>query len=123
MLRFFRSFKYAGRGILAAFSSENNCRIQVAVAAGVVGLSCYLRLSPLEWAVVTICIGLVIGLEMINSAIEKACDRITREQDDYVRYVKDMAAGAVLWVSICSAVVGAIIFIPKIIRLIYEIKS
>ena len=116
MLRFLRSFRFAGRGILAAFSSENNCRIQVAIAVVVVGLSFYLRLSPLEWAVVVICIGLVVGLEMVNSAIEKTCDRITREQDDYVRYIKDMAAGAVLWVSICSAVAGAVIFIPKIIQ-------
>lgn len=119
MLRFLRSFRYAGRGILAAFSSENNCRIQVAVAVAVVGASFYLRLSPLEWAAIIICIGLVVGLEMVNSAIEKTCDRITREKDDYVRYIKDMAAGAVLWVSICSAAVGAIIFIPKILHLIY----
>lgn len=119
MRRFLRSFRYAGRGILAAFSSENNCRIQVAVAVVTVGLSFYLRLSPLEWAVIVICIGLVISLEMINSAIEKTCDRITREQDDYVRYVKDIAAGAVLWASICSVAVGAVIFIPKIIHIIY----
>jgi diacylglycerol kinase len=62
----------------------------------------------------------VIGLEMVNSAIEKTCDRITREKDDYVRYVKDMAAGAVLWGSIGAAVVGGIIFVPKIINLLHK---
>jgi len=60
----------------------------------------------------------VIGMEMMNSAIEKACDRITREKDDYVRYVKDMAAGAVLWTAIGSAVIGAIILLPKVIALL-----
>ncbi|TDW99441.1 diacylglycerol kinase family protein [Dinghuibacter silviterrae] len=118
MNRFLKSFLYAFRGILCALSSENNCRVQLAVAVVAVGMSWWLRLGPLEWALVVLCIALVIGMEMVNSAIEKACDRITREKDDYVRYVKDMAAGAVLWVSIGTAVVGAIIFIPKIVKLI-----
>ena len=117
MRRFIRSFQYAARGILSAFSSENNCRIQLSVAVVVVGVSWWLRLRPLEWAIMVLCIALVIAMEMVNSAIEKACDRITREQDDYVRYVKDMAAGAVLWTSIGAAVTGAIIFLPKIIHL------
>jgi diacylglycerol kinase len=117
MQRFFKSFQYAVRGILSAFSSENNCRIQLLAAVVVVGASWRLRLAPLEWAVVVLCIALVIGMEMINSAIEKTCDRITRERDDYVRYIKDIAAGAVLWTSIGAAVVAAIIFLPKIIYL------
>ena len=118
MQRFLKSFQYAVRGILSAFSSENNCRIQLMVALVVVGASWWLRLKPLEWALVVLCIALVIGMEMINSAIEKTCDRITREKDDYVRYIKDIAAGAVLWTSVGAAVVAAIIFIPKIINLI-----
>lgn len=119
MQRFLKSFKYAARGVLSAFSSENNCRIQLAAAILAVGASWWLRLGPLEWALIVLCIALVIGMEMINSAIEKTCDRITREQDDYVRYVKDMAAGAVLWTSIAAAIVGALVFIPKIINLIH----
>jgi diacylglycerol kinase len=117
MRRFIRSFGYAFRGLRSAFSNESNCRIQLLAAVLALLASWYLRLSPIEWAVIILCIGLVIGLEMINSAIEKACDRITREQDDYIRYVKDMAAGAVLWASIASALIAAIIFLPKINQL------
>jgi diacylglycerol kinase len=115
MFRFVKSFTYALRGIRSAFSSESNCRIQLGIAFLTVLASWWLGLSGVEWAIIVLCIGLVIALEMINSAIEKACDRITRDQDDYVRYVKDMAAGAVLWVSIGAAVTGAIIFLPKIL--------
>jgi diacylglycerol kinase len=118
MKRFFRSFKYAFKGIVSAFSGESNCRVQLSVGIVVVLVSAVLGLSPLEWCMILACIGLVISLEMVNSAIEKACDRITRERDDYIRYVKDMAAGAVLWSSIISAVIGAIIFLPKIWQLI-----
>jgi len=118
MLRFILSFKYAFRGIRSALASENNCRIQLLIAALVLAASWKLGLRPLEWALVVLCIALVIGMEMINSAIEKTCDRITRERDDYVRYIKDMAAGAVLWTSIGAAVVGAIVLIPKILLLL-----
>jgi len=118
MYRFIRSFVYAFRGIRSAFSGESNCRIQLLAGAGVVLASWYLRISSLEWALIVLCIALVIGMEMMNSAIEKACDRITREKDDYVRYVKDMAAGAVLWTAIGSAVIGAIILLPKVIALL-----
>jgi diacylglycerol kinase (ATP) len=117
MSRFIHSFGYAFRGVRSAFSNERNCRIQLLVAVLVVLVSWYLGLSPIEWSVIVLCIGLVIGMEMFNSAIEKVCDRITREQDDYIRYVKDIAAGAVLWTSIASALVGVIIFLPKIIQL------
>lgn len=115
MLRFIRSFGYAFRGIRLAFSGESNCQIQLIVGILVLLVSWKLRLTPVEWCIILLCIGLVIGLEMVNSAIEKACDRITREQDDYIRYVKDIAAGAVLWASIASAIIGGVIFLPKII--------
>jgi diacylglycerol kinase len=118
MKRFFRSFTYAFRGIVSAFSGESNCRIQLSVGMLVVLASVLLGLSQLQWCIILLCIALVISLEMVNSAIEKACDRITREKDDYVRYVKDIAAGAVLWSSVISAVIGAIIFLPKIWQLI-----
>ena len=117
MLRFLRSFGYAFRGIRSAFSNESNCRIQLVVGILVLLVSWKLGLSPVEWCIILLCIGLVTGLEMVNSAIEKACDRITREQDDYIRYVKDIAAGAVLWVSIASAAIGGVIFLPKIITI------
>lgn len=117
MNRFFHSVRFALRGILSIFSRESNCRIQLVLAFLALVAGWRLGLSSLEWALVVLCIALVLGMEMLNTAIEKTCDRITREKDDYVRYVKDVAAGAVLWVSTGTAVVGAIIFIPKILAL------
>lgn len=117
MNRFFRSFGFALRGIFSSFSHESNCRVQLVLAIIAVLAGWKLGLSRVEWAIVILCIALVLGMEMVNSAIEKTCDRITREKDDYVRYIKDVAAGAVLWVSTGTAVVGAIIFIPKVVSL------
>jgi diacylglycerol kinase len=117
MRRFIYSFGYAFRGIRLAFSRESNCRIQLLLGLGAVLLSWGLGLSPTEWALVVLCIALVIGAEMINSAIEKTCDRITQEREEPIRTIKDLAAGAVLWISLGSAVVGALLFIPKIIKI------
>jgi diacylglycerol kinase len=117
MNRFFRSFEFAFRGIISSLSRENNCRIQLVLGGLALAAGAWLGLDRMEWIAVVLCIALVIGMEMINSAIEKTCDRITRERDDYVRYIKDVAAGAVLWTSLGAAAVGAIIFLPKIIKL------
>ena len=118
MSRFIKSFVFAFRGISASFSRENNCRIQLVLGVLAVMAGAWLGLERMEWVALVLCIALVIGMEMINSAIEKTCDRITRERDDYVRYIKDAAAGAVLWTSLGAAAVGAIIFVPKIIHLL-----
>ena len=53
------------------------------------------------------------ALEMVNTAIENICDRITKEEDNAIRKIKDISAGAVLTLSICSVIVAMIIFIPK----------
>lgn len=64
---------------------------------------------------VLLCIGLVMALEMVNAAIEKLCDRLHPDKHTDIKLVKDMAAGAVLWAAIISAIVGLIIFAPKLL--------
>ncbi len=61
------------------------------------------------------CTALVLGLEIINTAIEKLSDVFTTSVHPLIKQVKDIAAGAVLLVSIISLVTGCIIFIPRII--------
>jgi undecaprenol kinase len=68
------------------------------------------RLSGTEWALVLLCIGAVTGAELLNTAVEKLCDRLHPGQDRQIGLVKDMAAGAVLMFAIVSAAVGSVIF-------------
>lgn len=68
------------------------------------------HISVSQWAAVLICIGLVMALECLNTALESLCDTVHPEKSEGIRIAKDAAAGAVLCAAIASAVVGGIIF-------------
>lgn len=105
-------FKHAFRGILSMFKSENNFRLHVVLFLVTLFFSFFFEIEKLEWLVILICSALVICLEMINSAIEKTCNKITLEKDIEIKWIKDAAAGAVLIAVIFSLVVAIIIFAP-----------
>jgi diacylglycerol kinase (ATP) len=115
-----RSFRYAGRGLADLFRYENNAKIHALAAVAVVGAGVWVRLSPLEWAVLVIQIGLVFAAEAVNTALEKLADRLTTQQDPLIRAAKDLAAGAVLITAITAIVVAALIFGPKFIM--YDVQ-
>ena len=81
----------------------------LAVAAGFV-----LRVSAVEWCLIVLCIGMVLCAEALNSAIEHLCDRVTQQQEDAIRRIKDAAAAGVLFASLAAAIVGALIFLPRL---------
>ena len=76
-----------------------------------------MKINYLEWIACIVCFALVIGFEMLNTAIENAVDLAMPEIHEKAKLAKDVSAGAVLFVSICSVVIGIIIFLPKIIAL------
>ena len=73
-----------------------------------------LGLSRMEWIAVTIVIGAVLAAEAVNSSIEALADLVSPEYNEAIKRTKDLAAGAVLLMAIAAAIVGFIIFIPKI---------
>lgn len=107
------SFKYAFRGIVQAFL-EPNFRIHVAAALTASVLGFQLELSPLEWCAVLLCFAAVMSAEVMNSAVERLTDLVSPGHHELAGKVKDMAAGAVLISAIVAAVVGCIIFLPKL---------
>jgi len=114
MKRFFMSFKYAFQGIREGMRSEENFKFDLVVAVLVVASGFIYSLSPTEWALVIICIMTVLMSELINSCIEKIIDWISPEIHPNAKAIKDMAAGAVLIAAVGSAIIGLIIFVPKI---------
>lgn len=113
MLKFLKSFGFAGEGILHVFKTERNFKVHVFAAVIVIGVGMMTRLSMLEWMIIIILIGGMLALEMINSAIERTIDTITTEHHPLAKQAKDLAAGAVLIFAIASAIIGLLIFIPK----------
>lgn len=106
------SFKFAFAEIRRLFE-EHNFRIYVLIAALTVtaGLLCDLFL--VEWCVLTVCFGLVMAAEGINTAVEILADRVCSTDDERILLAKDVAAGAVLLAVIAAVVVGGLIFSGK----------
>ncbi len=111
---FLGGFKYAFRGIASSIKDENNLLVQFSASMMVIMFAVFLKCTFVEWSVLIIMCFLVVGFEMLNTAIENVCDRITLEYDEQIKKAKDISAGAVLTMSICSVIVAGIIFIPKI---------
>ena len=112
-----KSFSYAFAGLKVLFREEHNARIHAVAAVLAVAMGFLFRISPMEWIAVAIVIGMVFAAEIINSSIERTADFVKAERDDRKRDIKDLGAAAVLVCAIAAAVVGIIIFIPKIIAL------
>ena len=112
-----RSFKYAFNGIRLLIGHEHNAWIHCFAAVCVIIMGIVLGLSRMEWIAVAIVIGAVLAAEAINSSIEALADVVSPEYNEAIKRTKDLAAGAVLLMAITAAIVGLIIFIPKIISL------
>lgn len=94
--------------------NEAHAQIHLVAAVVVIAVGIIVGLSATEWCLVSLCIGGVFMAEAFNTAIEKLADRVSPDYDPLIGAVKDVAAGGVLIMAIASAVVGLIIFIPKI---------
>lgn len=112
-----RSFKYAFNGIKLLITCEHNAWIHCFAALCVLIAGIVLGLSRMEWVAVVIVIGAVLAAEAINSSIEALADLVSSDYNEAIKRTKDLAAGAVLLLAIAAAVVGLIIFVPKILRL------
>lgn len=115
IMRFLKSVGYALQGLKSCFYSQRNFRIQLAIAIITFFAGIVCRIEPYEWLAILFCAALVLGLEVMNTAIEKLSDIFTTSVHPLIKQVKDIAASAVLLVSIVSLATGCIIFIPRII--------
>ena len=70
----------------------------------------------MEWIAVILCIGMVIGAELFNSAIERIVDLVSPQRHPLAGQIKDIAAGAVLICALTALIIGLIIFIPYLTR-------
>lgn len=83
------------------------------ISAGLV-----LHLSVTEWCICLVLFGLILSLELVNTAVESVVDLVTEERKPLAKVAKDTAAGAVLISAIMAAIIGCVIFVPKILDFI-----
>ena len=108
------SFKYAIQGILSSFKTERNMKIHIFIMILVIITGLILKINKYEWIACILCFAIVISGELFNTAIETVVDMVMPYKNDKAKIAKDIAAGAVLVLAIGAAIVGVIIFVPKI---------
>ena len=112
----YKSFGYAFARIFAVVTKERNMKIHCAAVVCVVIAGLVFHITPIEWCICLTLFGLVMALEMVNTAVEAVVDLVTEERKPLAKLAKDAAAGAVLIAAIMAAIAGMIIFISKLLE-------
>jgi len=110
----FKSFVYAWEGLAQFLKTEHNARIHLVLTLLVIVLCFVFKITNSEAMALVIVMALVWITELLNTALEKAMDFISTEKHPQIKWVKDLAAGAVLVAAATAVIVGCLVFIPKI---------
>ena len=106
-----QSFANAFVGLRESIRDERNVRIHLAAIVLVLLAGLALRIDPVRWGVLALACGAVLATEMMNTALERLVDMVTRDHCEAARRVKDMAAGAVLIASVFAVACGVAVFL------------
>jgi diacylglycerol kinase len=109
-----RSFTYAFRGLQFLIKTQWNAKIHLIFAILAIVCGVLFQITSLEWAIIFLCIGSVLSLEAVNTAIEQIVDLVSPEYHELAKNAKDVAAGAVLIAAMIAILVGTLIFIPYV---------
>lgn len=111
------SFAFAGAGIVYLLRSQRNARIHLALTVLAIVLGLWLGLTSVEWAVLSLTVGLVFLAEGLNTAIEATVDLASPDPHPLAKIAKDAAAGAVLIAALTALAVAAFLFLPRLLAL------
>lgn len=113
-----KSLRFAFRGMLMLIRSEHSIMVQVVIGMLVSILGFIVGISTTEWMLQTMCIGMVLSAEGLNSAVEKLCDFVNPDYDSKIGRIKDISAGGVGFAAVVAVVVGIIIYGPRVANLL-----
>ncbi|HEY8895863.1 MAG TPA: diacylglycerol kinase family protein [Niastella sp.] len=108
-----RSFRFAFEGIAAFFLREHNSWLHLIATIAVFTLAAIVGVDKIELLALVFAVGFVWVAEMFNTCIERVMDFISIKQDAEIKFIKDLASGAVLTAAITAVAVGLVVFIPK----------
>lgn len=117
LIKRIRSFGFAFNGLRILIQEEHNSWIHLFIGSCVIIAGFFLNISTSEWMAITLSIGFVFAIELLNSAVENIANFVSPEKHEVIKKVKDLAAAGVLISSITSVAIGLIVFLPKIIEL------
>ncbi|TWO33090.1 diacylglycerol kinase family protein [Seonamhaeicola sediminis] len=109
-----KSIGYAFKGAMYLIKTEASIKIQLCIAVLVTIAGFFFKISAIEWVLQCLAIAMVMSVEGINTAIEDVADFIHPEHHKKIGIIKDIAAGAVFISAFFAALIGLIIYLPKI---------
>jgi len=110
-----KSMIFALKGAFKLITTEHSIMVQSSLAVVMIIAGFYFDITHEEWLIQTLVIGLVLGIEGLNTAVEKIADFIHPDYHERIGFIKDIAAGAVFFAAITAIAIGCIIYIPKFI--------
>ena len=113
-MKLVNGFLYAFRGLWLALREQLNMKIHLCATALIMAAGFYLNFNYIDWCIVAITVGVVIGMELINTSIEEFVNFVSPEQNTEAAKIKDIAASAVLVVSIAALLVGILLVSSKL---------
>ena len=108
-----KSIGFAFRGAIKLITTEHSVMVQSSLAIIMIIAGFVFHISREEWMMQILALGLVLGIESMNTAVEKIADFIHPEFHDRIGFIKDIAAGAVMFAALAAVAVGLLIYVPK----------
>lgn len=115
--RFFKSFGYSFEGLKYAYINEQSMTIHMFTSVIVVLMGFLFKITTTEWILAFVVIGVVMGTELLNTAIEAVVDLVSPEKHYLAKIAKDTASAAVFVYSMIALVTGLMVFMPYIINI------
>lgn len=108
-----KSVSFAFKGAIKLITTEHSIMVQFLLAIVLTIAGFYFNITATEWMFQTLAIGLVLGVESLNTAVEKMADFIHPNYHERIGFIKDIAAGAVFFTAMAAIAIGLIIYVPK----------
>jgi len=108
-----KSIGFAFKGAFKLIKTEHSVMVQFTIAILLIIAGFVFEISREEWMMQILAFGLVLGIESLNTAVEKIADFIHPEFHNKIGFIKDIAAGAVLFAALAAIAIGLLIYVPK----------
>lgn len=108
-----KSVGFAVKGALKLITTEHSVMVQSSLAVLMTLAGFYFKIDRYEWMMQILAFGLVLGVESLNTAVEKIADFIHPEYHERIGFIKDIAAGAVMFAALAAMAIGLLIYVPK----------
>jgi diacylglycerol kinase (ATP) len=107
-----KSIGFALKGAIKLITTEHSVMLQSSLAVIIIIAGFYFGINRYEWMFQILAIGLVLGIEGLNTAVEKIADFVHPDFDERIGFIKDIAAGAVFFAALTAITIGCIIYFP-----------